>query len=412
MTDETLQEDRSSDYGRLMKKVEQLVEAIDQSDDIGQTVHTVVDCVISEFRDELGIYGGRLYRREGDGYVLLATFGAAKEVESGTRVPASYHPFKVLLDRRMIYMEADDPNLDRALEQHLGVEKFTAIEVSDKKYVLAFDVAPGSRRDEVLYSLSILRYAINQKIRQEKLYDVFREARRIQASILPRRMPELGHFDIQGRSDPMESVGGDHYDFIPITDKAMGIAVADVSGHGLPAALQVRDIYMGLRMGLSRDFKIVRTVERLNAIIHESTLTSRFVSMVYGELEISGNFIYVNAGHPAPFRVRADGTAVPLTQGGAVLGPLATATYERGLVNLTPGDLIVLYTDGIVEATPDPEGDSSTEYGSGRLLEVVRDLRDRSAREIVDAIFDDVASYTGENPPEDDRTVVVVRCPA
>ncbi len=86
----------------------------------------------------------------------------------------------------------------------------------------------------------------------------------------------------------MESVGGDFYDYIPITDKILGLAIADVSGHGLPAALQVRDIYMGLRMGMARDFKIVRTVERLNQIIHKSTLTSRFVSMFYGELERNG----------------------------------------------------------------------------------------------------------------------------
>ena len=83
-------------------------------------------------------------------------------------------------------------------------------------------------------------------------------------------MPVYGDFEIYGQSQPMEKVGGDFYDYIPITDKILGLAIADVSGHGLPAALQVRDIYMGLRMGLARDFKIVRTVERLNSIIHQS----------------------------------------------------------------------------------------------------------------------------------------------
>ena len=93
---------------------------------------------------------------------------------------------------------------------------------------------------------------------------IFAEARKIQASILPRRVPDYGSFDIAGRSEPMEEVGGDFFDYIPVTDKILGLAIADVSGHGLPAALQVRDIYMGLRMGLARDFKIVRTVERMN----------------------------------------------------------------------------------------------------------------------------------------------------
>ena len=174
----------------------------------------------------------------------------------------------------------------------------------------------------MLFSLGVLRYAINQKLRQERMEEVFEQARKIQASILPRRVPVYGAFELYGQSRPMEKVGGDFYDYIPITDKILGLAIADVSGHGLPAALQVRDIYMGLRMGLSRDFKIVRTVERLNTIIHKSTLTSRFVSMFYGELEPNGVFIYVNAGHPPPFHLAANGEVRFLDEGGAVLGPL------------------------------------------------------------------------------------------
>ncbi len=178
---------------------------------------------------------------------------------------------------------------------------------------------------------------------------IFAEARKIQASILPRRAPAYGEFDIAGRSEPMEEVGGDFFDYIPLTEKILGLAIADVSGHGLPAALQVRDIYMGLRMGLARDFKIVRTVERMNSIIHQSTLTSRFVSMFYGELELNGVFIYVNAGHPPPFHIAANGMVRSLEEGGPVLGPLPEATYERGFVIMKPGDMLVFYTDGICE---------------------------------------------------------------
>ena len=169
----------------------------------------------------------------------------------------------------------------------------------------------------MLFSLGVLRHAINQKLRQERMQEVFDQARKIQASILPRRIPVYGGFELYGRIQPMESVGGDFYDYIPITDKILGLAIADVSGHGLPAALQVRDIYMGLRMGMARDFKIVRTVERLNQIIHKSTLTSRFVSMFYGELEPNGVFIYVNAGHPPPFHLSAAGEVRFLDEGGA-----------------------------------------------------------------------------------------------
>ena len=209
----------------------------------------------------------------------------------------------------------------------------------------------------------------------------------------------------------METVGGDHFDFISLTDKVMGLAIADVSGHGLPAALQVRDIYMGLRMGLSRDFKIVRTVERLNEIINLSTLTSRFVSMVYGELESSGNFVYVNCGHPAPFRLAADGSVKLLERGGVVLGPIPDATYERGFVKVRPGDLLVLYTDGIIEATGLEGAGDLEEFGLQRLIETARRHQSQSAKEVVAAIFDRLHEFTEGTAAEDDRTLVVVKRP-
>jgi len=314
------------EYSRLMKKVESLAAAIDKTGDEAETVHLVVRQIIESFRDELGIYGGRLYRRDEDAYELETTFPDAKDVPKGLRVDASYGPIQKVLEERTAFMLPDDPEIDPELERLLDVRSFAAIEVADRNYILAFNVADGQDRNSVLYSLGILRYTINQKIRRERMEDVFRQAKKIQTSILPRKVPRFGDFEISGRSESLESVGGDFYDYIPITEKILGLGVADVSGHGLPAALQVRDIYMGLRMGLSRDFKIVRTVERLNSIIHSSSLSSRFVSMFYGELELNGVFIYVNAGHPAPFHFRKDGRVDRLREGGPVLGPLADAT--------------------------------------------------------------------------------------
>jgi sigma-B regulation protein RsbU (phosphoserine phosphatase) len=130
--------------------------------------------------------------------------------------------------------------------------------------------------------------------------------------------------------------------------------------------------------------------------------------MFYGELELNGVFIYVNAGHPAPFHLAADGTVRNMEEGGPVLGPLPGATYERGFVIMKPGDLMVFYTDGICETR---RGGTDEEYGVDRLLEVVRNRQGRPAQEIVDAIFADVQSFAGDAPAEDDRTVVVVAYP-
>jgi sigma-B regulation protein RsbU (phosphoserine phosphatase) len=423
-------------YRELIRKVERAVAAIGETEDLRRLVHDLIETVIRELRDELGFFGGRLYLRDGQDYVLQATFADARPLPAGFRVPRTYPPLEEAVMRGVVYLPADDPRLDPRVETYLGVQEFACISLDGGEYILAFDVAPGHERDDILISLGILRHAVDQRLRHERLRDVFREARRIQHSILPQCRPRLGNFDYVSRSEPMESVGGDYYDYIPITDKSLGFAIADVTGHGLPAALQVRDIYTGLRMGLARDFKIVRTVERLNQIIHQSTLTSRFVSMVYGELERNGNFLYVNAGHPPPFLFRADSRWEALSEGGPVLGPLPDATYERGFVRFEPGDLLVMYTDGIIEAhaapvpgqrlpvpalgplgqrgaergEPDFE-EEPEEYGAERLRQVVQAHRWASAKEIVDAIFEDLSRFCGDQPPGDDRTVTVVRSP-
>jgi sigma-B regulation protein RsbU (phosphoserine phosphatase) len=410
-------EARAVNYRTLMKKVEQVVAAMDRTEgdraeELGTTIHKVIETIIAKFRAELGIYGGRLYRRRGAYYVLEATFGDAKEVPSGLKVPKSYRPIELLLEQGAVYMDAGDERIDKSLEDLLGVGEFAAVEVGDEEYILAFNIAGGHHRDDVLFSLGILRHSLNQKIRRERMEGIFEEARKIQASILPRRVPHYGDFDLYGRSEPMDSVGGDYYDYIPVTEKILGLAIADVSGHGLPAALQVRDIYMGLRMGLARDFKIVRTVERMNRIIHRSTLTSRFVSMFYGELELNGVFIYVNAGHPAPFHLAADGTARFLEEGGPVLGPLSEATYERGFVVMKPGDMLVFFTDGICEVLGrDGKSGPREEYGTDRLLAVARENKGRPAKAVVEAVFASIEAFSRGAAPQDDRTLMVVTYP-
>jgi hypothetical protein len=395
-----------------MKKVEQAVADIGAAGETGETVQSLATAIVLRLREALGITGGRLYRRIEGGYRLTASFPEPRPEIVGLTVSEHYAPVHAAIEHGVVYMTVDDAGIDPGIEARLGVRCFAAIEVGEERFLLSFDVAPGVHREDVLFSLGMLRHTINQKLRQERLEEVFEQARRIQASILPKRIPSYGGFDLWGQTRPMEKTGGDFYDYIPLTDKILGLAIADVSGHGLPAALQVRDIYMGLRMGLARDFKIVRTVERLNQIIHRSTLTSRFVSMFYGELELSGVFIYVNAGHPPPFHLSARGDVRFLHEGGAVLGPVGDATYERGFVHLAPGDAVVLYTDGLIEAAPPgQEGVEGAEYGVERMIAVTRRLAGRPAREIGEALLADVEAYTAGAPQSDDRTVLVLTYP-
>jgi sigma-B regulation protein RsbU (phosphoserine phosphatase) len=288
------------------------------------------------------------------------------------------------------------------LEEKLGARRFAAIAVGDEKYVLSFDIAPGLGTDDIHFSLNLIRYAINQKVKAARYEALIVEAQRIQQSILPQRIPQYEGFDIWGKTVAAEIVSGDFYDFIPLTDNILGLAIADGSGHGLPAALIVRDVYMGLRMATDRDFKIVRTMQKLNHIIHRSRMTTKFVSLFYGELETGGIMIYTNAGHNFPFVLKGDSVEL-LQNGGPVLGPTPDATYTRGFMKLDKGDLLCMYSDGIVEA----HDAKDNEFGMEQLIDVVRSNRARSAQDIGQAVLARVAEW--RRVPEDDRSVVIVK---
>ena len=157
-----------------------------------------------------------------------------------------------------------------------------------------------------------------------------------------------------------------------------------------------------------KEFKVTTVMQRLNRVIHRSGLTSRFVSLFYGELEASGNFVYVNAGHDPILLLRGDGRTEQLRSTGIVMGPLADAQYRRELVHLDPGDALLLYTDGTVERI-DPGGGG--EFGLERLEEVTRRAlaSGRALSELPGQILAELREFGAGTPWADDVTLVIVR---
>jgi stage II sporulation SpoE-like protein len=390
------------DYKRLLTQVERTLEQIDMPESTSTTVTFIAEAIAANFRDELGITGGRIYEARDESYELVGRFGQDQDGALHIEVPRDYKPIELILENGIVVMDPTDPGVDPELEKRLGARRFCAVAVGDENYILGFNVSPELKRDDILFSLNLIRYAINQRIRTHRFESLIGEAQRIQQSILPQRVPQYAGYDIWGRTVPAEIVSGDFYDFIPVTDNILGLAIADGSGHGLPAALVVRDIYMGLRMATDRDFKIVRTVEKLNHIIHRGRLTTKFVSLFYGELETGGILIYCNAGHNPPFIVSNQKVEF-LRNGGPVLGPTPDASYTRGFAKLQPGDLLCLYSDGIIEAHDKQDREFSTE----RLVRIVKAARARSAQEIGQEVLSRVAKFGREG--EDDRTIVIVK---
>jgi len=165
-------------------------------------------------------------------------------------------------------------------------------------------------------------------------------------------------------------------------------------------------VLIGLRMGVERDFKINRIVEKLNRVIHRSSLSTRFISAVTGELERNGNFAYVNAGHPAPLLLD-DGGFHELSIGGTVLGPLPESTYKMGFAHLDRGAMLALFTDGVVERGTE-EGEP---FGEERVRQWMLEWWDGPAKDAVEDLLDRLRKHGTKRAFEDDVTVVLVRRP-
>ena len=392
----------------LFRRIERALETISRGSTPLETLHRAADFLADCFADDLGIKGGRIYAQDDGSFELVETFGDASRDPIGLRVWKTYPPFDRLLEVGSVVMRRDDPRLDQRLETDLGTrEWFAAIAVADARYVLSFDVESSDDDHETLVStLNIIRLAVNQKLREERVMALIEDAKQIQNSILPRHIPQPGDFAIAARTVAAEIVGGDFYDVIVLDDDVFDVVVADATGHGLPAALQVRDVFTGLRMGLAREFKLTRTIARLNQIIHRSRLATKFVTLFLAELNLEGRIIFCNAGHPAAIVMREDGSISLLRSGGMILGPNPNARYTFGIEELNPGDLLALYTDGITEATG--EGDSE-EYGRDRLVHVLRTSRHLDPLAIVDRVYSDVEEYAAVSPPVDDQTLMIVK---
>jgi sigma-B regulation protein RsbU (phosphoserine phosphatase) len=190
----------------------------------------------------------------------------------------------------------------------------------------------------------------------------------------------------------------------------LGLSIGDASGHGLPAALLVRDVVTGLRMGIEKELKVAHVFEKLNRVIHRSRLSSRFVSVFYGELETDGNFVYVNAGHQPPILFfghprPGQPSELELTVGGTVIGPLPEARFRRGFARIHPGEVLLMLTDGILERR-DKAGEF---FGLDRVRAVVRERQSQPAQAILDRLFDAAIAWGDGRPWEDDATIVVLK---
>jgi len=264
--------------------------------------------------------------------------------------------------------------------------------------------------------LSIIAIQSAQTIENARLYEEERKllaleedlkiARHIQQSLLPKENPTIEGIEIFGLSIPAKQVGGDYYDFIQIDAYHLGIAIADVSGKGTPAALLMANLQAGLRGQALITPSVKETVTKVNFMLSRFIDIDKFVTLFYGILDIKNKTLtYTNAGHNFPFLLARDGNLRKLEKGGIILGMLDSFVYEEETVQLNPHDLMLLYTDGLTEAM----NQRDEMFEEERLLRLLKDNQEISAEKLSQKIVDSVLSFQGNLPQGDDMTLVLVK---
>jgi len=257
----------------------------------------------------------------------------------------------------------------------------------------------------------VLAGSIERKRAEESLRETevqLLAAKRIQEHLLPRDPPRLAGLDVAGASFPAELTGGDHFDYLPMRDGSLGLVVADVSGHGFGSALLMASTHATLRSLATAFDRIDEIVARTNALLCNETEDDKFVTMLLARLDPEGRSLsYVNAGHPAGCVLDASG-AVKATLDSTGL-PLGISPDEEfpsgGPIALEPGDLVLLLTDGVLEARS-PEG---AQFGVERALEVVRAARHQPAAAIIELLREAVCRFAWQSKLPDDLTALVVK---
>ena len=394
----------------LYRRLDSLLGAFDARHSQDLVLESFLEDCFRSLKDDLGLRAGMLYREGRDGFLLKKTVG-----EPGGSVAETLEragpPLSLVFQHRVYIFANPETDGSPSRRGFLPAAPAAAILVGrrPRRHIIFFLLESGWILEELDFALNTIRAALGSRLTDERVLGSVREAAQIQASLLLEEPPGFPGYELACRSIPAEEVGGDFYDFLIFEGELLGLAIGDASGHGLPAALLVRDVVTGLRMGLEKDLKVAYVFSKLNRVIHRSNLSSRFVSVFYGELEKDGNLIYVNAGHHPPLLFFKDPEGpqkhLELATGGTVIGPLPEATFRRGFAHVRPGEVLVLATDGILERR-----DQGNEFfGLEGIKRVVPQQMDAGAEQILDRIFDACLSFGEGRPWEDDATLVVLK---
>ncbi|HTK69148.1 MAG TPA: GAF domain-containing SpoIIE family protein phosphatase, partial [Candidatus Eisenbacteria bacterium] len=283
-----------------------------------------------------------------------------------------------------------------ALGRKITETRFTAAEVSLLQTLT-------NQTSVAITNALLYRDSLEKTILEEELA----VARRIQQQSLPTKLPQTLGFGLAAMNAPSKFVGGDYYDTVELGDGRYLLAIADVAGKGVPAALLASMVQASIRTQAIERQSVGVIMNRLNRLVHDATPEDRFATCFLAEVSGSGlNLSFANAGHNFPILRSAEGHCRLLDQGGIPLGIQPGFLYRHSETSLQPGDALLLYTDGITDA----RNRLGEDFGEERLVSFVERLPDRlTAEEIVRSVADEVTRFTDGADPIDDITLLALK---
>ena len=367
--------------------------------------------------EAVGAQRGVVMTIEGDQLVAQANRGEGFRISSAVRD-------RVINEKRSVLVR--DAQLDEAfkarlsiVEQRVRTMMAVPLQTNDRIIGLIYVDSPYFVREFTADDLNLLTVMANTaaiRIEHARLAEIeaaerilqrdLQQAADIQRSLLPTSAPKIPGLDLSGYNQPCLTVGGDYYDFFNYDNGRVALLLGDVSGKGMPASL----LMMGLQARVQvladepKDLSLVLT--RLNRSTCANCPANRFITFFMCVVDAnSGETVYANAGHNPPVLVRAAGTVEFLDGGGPVLGIVPSAAYQEYRLRLNPGDLLVLYSDGVTEATSPTE----EEFGEERFAGLLCANRHRSAGEILNLVTQALAAWAAGSHAADDVTLVVAK---
>ena len=413
------------DQRKLYRTIDNALRAYPKFENEPELLQYILKEVINN--EQIDITGGRVWQLTNNktAYKMIEQLGEIEKVKIGYTLNLDDYPvfFQVGQNRTVIANETDKYLSDLGIHLYSATGVGERYKVKDKdgndqivyQYILALN--SGTMDERLTYTLNIISSAVSSMMRQRKIETDAKAIEKeigkvleIQKSILPEHEYVFGNYEIFGISIPEKIVGGDFFDYLNYekhTDR-LGIAIGDAASKGFSAAAQAIYVSGALKMGTENELKMTTVIKKINNLVYQVFPYERFVTLFYLEVynDVKGLCMYVNAGHNSPFHLIYETDEFEsLNSTGSVLGPSPEQDYNVDSFYFNKYDILVLYTDGIVEAT----NEKIEFYGEELLRQEILNNKHFPAKIIAENIMESVQKFSAKGKYSDDKTLVVIK---